>query len=426
MSNKLSTDSYKGVRDFFPEDLRLRKHIFEVMRKTAESYGYVEYDASILEPAELYKAKSGEEIVNDQTYTFTDRGGREVTLRPEMTPTVARMVAARRRDLGYPLRWYSIPNLFRYENPQRGRLREHYQLNVDIFGVADISADIEVIQVANSVMRAFGATDKDFSILINSRKLLLSLFEKFILTPEQIHTISKLIDKKDKVSADVFEDSISTIFENRTDEFISLLSLPGKLLEFLGPDNESVKKIIKLIEELGKLEINNVVFSPTLMRGFDYYTDVVFEIFDTNSENRRSLFGGGRYDNLLELFGGDTVPAVGFGMGDVTLTDFLSTHNLLPKTKTETDAILATIGEVDQGEIILLGDRLRQKGLRLAINTITKKPADAIKSALKQGVNWMIFVGPDELEKKIYTLKNLSTEETFSISEEEIVTKIKS
>lgn len=426
MTNKLSTDAYKGVRDFFPEDLRLRKYLFEIMRKTAESYGYVEYDASILEPAELYKAKSGEEIVNEQTYTFTDRGGREVTLRPEMTPTVARMVASRRRDLGFPLRWYSIPNLFRYENPQRGRLREHYQLNVDIFGVADLSADTEIIQVANSVMQKFGATEKDFSILINSRKLLLQLFAKFGLSEKQIHTASKLIDKKDKVSVVAFNDSLSTIFADRTDEFISLLSSPNKLMEYIGAENDSVKTVVSLIDELIKLGINNILFTPTLMRGFDYYTDIVFEIFDNNPENRRSLFGGGRYDNLLELFGGDLIPAVGFGMGDVTLADFLTTHNLLPKTHSETNAILATIGTVNRQEIILIGENFRQKGLALAINTIAKKPADAIKSALKQGINWIIFVGEEELSKKVFTLKNLTTEETFSLSKEEVVNKIKS
>ena len=229
---KLSTDPYKGVRDFYPEDKFVQNYIFSVWKKIPELFGYEEYDASILEPSEIYREKSGDEIVNEQTFTFTDRGGREVTLRPEMTPTLARMVAARKRDLGFPLRWYSIPNLFRYEATQRGRLREHWQLNVDIFGISNISADIEIIILANKIMEVFGAKQSDYEIRLNT-------------------------------------------------------------------SSEDEAPLNNVISELNKSGIMNARVDRTLARGQAYYTGVVFEFFDTDPKNPRSLLGGGRYDNLL-------------------------------------------------------------------------------------------------------------------------------
>lgn len=259
---KLSTEPYKGVQDFYPEDMVVQNHIFGVWRKVAESFGYQEYNASPLEPTELYTEKSGDEIVNQQTFTFIDRGGRSVTLRPEMTPTLARMVAARRKSLKFPLRWYSIPNLFRYEKPQRGRRREHYQLNCDIMGVADESADLEIVTLAHSIMREFGAQEKDFEIKLN---------------------------------------------------------LP----------NGSPEKLKNFQQKLSEAGINNTKIDESLARGQSYYTGIVFELFDTDPANPRALCGGGRYDNLLELFDSEPVPAVGFGWGDITMRDFLETHGLL-------------------------------------------------------------------------------------------------
>lgn len=425
MTKKLDTTPYKGVRDFYPEDMSLQKHLFNSLRKTVERFGYVEYGASILEPAELYKAKSGEEIVNEQTYTFIDRGNREVTLRPEMTPTVARMVAHKKRDLGFPLRWYSIPNLFRYENPQRGRLREHYQLNVDVFGIEDISAEIEILQVAHSILKDLGASDADFSILLNSRKLTNAIFESFGISGEDSHVISKLIDKKEKIAPEAFRDGVKKILGDKTEEFIAILSSGSELLPKYKEESESVRTLTQLMETLKELGISNVVFSPSLMRGFDYYTDIVFEVVDTHPDNRRSLFGGGRYDNLLELFGNESVPAVGFGMGDVTLEDFLTTHNLIPKHETETHAMVATIGNIEMLTITNIAKELREKGLNISVNTLGKKPADAIKVALKQRIPYIIFIGEDEIAKKQYTLKNLTTEETSTLTLEELVSHIK-
>jgi len=251
--SKLGTDPYKGVKDLYPEDMAIQNYIFNTWRKVAEKFGYVEYGASILEPTEIYSEKSGLEIINEQTFTFNDRGDRSVTLRPEMTPTLARMIAVRRKSLKFPLRWYSIPNLFRYERPQRGRRREHWQLNCDLLGITGIEGDKEIISLAYAVMKEFGAKDKDFEVRINNANI---------------------------------------------DDF-----------KGIGP---------------------NFVFDKSLARGQTYYTGMVFEIFDTDKTNTRAIAGGGRYDNLLEMFDVASVPAVGFGMGDITLQDFLETHKLGP------------------------------------------------------------------------------------------------
>ncbi len=425
MSKKLDTAPYKGVRDFYPEDMWVEKYLFNTMRSVVEKYGYTEYSASPLEPSELYKEKSGEEIVNEQTYSFIDRGGREVTLRPEMTPTVARMVAGRKRELPFPLRWYSIPNLFRYESPQRGRLREHYQLNVDLFGVEGIEGEIEMISIANDIMKTFGAKDGEFSILVNSRKLMQALFESFGLSEENSHIISKLLDKKDKVDEKIFTESVEKILGENTTEFIALLNNHEKLLEKVGPEHPATISFVSFIESMDKLGIKNLNFTPTLMRGFDYYTDIVFEIFDTHPDNRRSLFGGGRYDDLLSLFSNDSLPAIGFGMGDVTVRDFLESHGLLPEYKTETQAMLVTIGSVDKIEVLNITKRIRESGIAVCLNTGAKKPADAIKGALKLHIPYIIFIGEDEVSTKTYTVKDLRTENTQSLSEEELISLIK-
>src|SRR3989344_9447306 len=299
---KLSMESYKGVRDFYPEDKAIQNYIFKTMRSAVEAWGYEEYDASILEPSELYKAKSSEEIVREQTYTFTDRGGREVTLRPEMTPTVARMISARAQELPFPTRWYSIPNLFRYEKPQRGRLREHLQLNVDLFGVASILAELEVISMAFDIMKKFGADEKDFEIRINNRLLLDDVFKKIKINEDKKQFVYRLIDKKEKFSDDDFRHSLVVLIgKESAEKLLENLYLGEGLLVTL-KESEAAKNLNEVVNILRDRGVSNVVFTPTLTRGFDYYTGTVFEVFDTNKENPRSLFGGGRYDDLIGSF----------------------------------------------------------------------------------------------------------------------------
>ncbi len=423
--SKLSTESYKGVRDFYPEDLFVEEHIFKIWKDVVESFGYQKYDASILEPAELYKAKSGEEIVNEQTYTFTDRGGREVTLRPEMTPTVARMVAAKEKELTFPLRWYSIPNLFRYEKPQKGRLREHWQLNVDLFGVDSIEADAEIITVAYQIMKKFGAKDEDFVLKVNNRKIINQLYAKFDLNEEQSYSVSKIIDKKEKISKDAFVTSLSEIIGEKAKDFALLLESDEKLLDFLGKNVDS-DTLISLIEKLNNSGIKNVVFDPNLMRGFDYYTSIVFEVFDTNPENRRSVFGGGRYDDLLDIFGARKIPAVGFGAGDVTMRDFIETRKLLPTYKAENVRIVLT-DEKYREQADKLAVEIRSyggTGPTASIDISGKKLADQIRLADKQRVSSIIAIGENEVSANTYKVKNMANGEEKEAKTPEEVAKI--
>jgi len=417
---KLDTLPYKGVRDFYPEDMFLRNYLFGKMCQTAESFGYTEYEASILEPAELYLAKTGEEIVNEQTYTFKDRGGRDVTLRPEMTPTVARMVAARRKELPLPIRWYSIPNLFRYERPQKGRLREHFQLNVDLFGDSSQEADKEIIKIAAKLLLNLGAKENDFEIKINDRQITNSLFEKFKLSEEQKYKVSKVIDKKAKISKENFKSALELIFKEKTEDFISILESNKKLVEILGEENPIIKKLMIFIDALAADGIKNVRFEQTLVRGFDYYSGFIFEIFDSDPENRRSLFGGGRYDDLLQIFGKEKLPAVGFGAGDVTISDFLETHNLIPEYESSVDLYLCALDGFET-ESDKLAQKLREDRINVAVDYMGRKIADQIKSAVKQKIPFFLCVGENEIKSGRYKVKNLKTEEEKELKEEEII-----
>lgn len=420
--NKLSTDSYKGVRDFYPDDMFLENYIFDVMRETSESFGYSEYSASILEPTKLYEAKTGEEIVSGQTYTFTDRGNRSVTLRPEMTPTLARMVAAKKRQLSFPLRWYAIPNVFRYERPQRGRLREHFQLNADIFGVPEITGEIELITLAYQVMKNFGANGSNFEIRLNYAGLLDTFLQKeFSLSQDHSRSLVRIIDSMDKIKEDEFNKQIVEIIGEAGKEKLASLNESGQLKEILKkePKFEHCRSVANGLKETGITD-TSIVFDPFLVRGFDYYTGLIFEIFDTSPYNNRSLFGGGRYDNLLDIFGVESVPAVGFGMGDVTIKDFLETHGLLPEAASMTDLYICTLGADKIPFAQNLAQNLRSQGLNVAVNLTNKKTGDQIKLADKQKIPFIICVGEEEVTKGSYMIKNLETRKETRSSEDDI------
>jgi len=389
---KLSTDAYKGVRDFYPEDEAVQKYLFSTMRDVVEKFGYAEYHASILEPAELYRGKTSEEIVNEQTYTFVDRGEREVTLRPEMTPTVARMIAAKRRELSFPTRWYSIPNVFRYERPQRGRLREHWQLNVDLFGSSSLEADAEIISIAYAMMKAFGANDDDFEIRIGSRVFLNSIIST-VLAADQGKKLLGLLDRRAKMPAVEFDTELQKL--GVSSEKFSSSPVP--------PDASG---LLSLLKNRG---IENARFDPSIVRGFDYYTGMVFEVFDKHPENNRSLFGGGRYDNLLALFGEDQVPAVGFGMGDVTMRDFLAVRDLIPRYVSTTKVYCAVASPDVVPEAMKIAGELRAQGVNAAVDLGDKKLGDQIKNADKQKIPYLIVIGPSEVESGEFSVRNLAT-----------------
>ncbi|MCF7864895.1 MAG: histidine--tRNA ligase [Candidatus Pacebacteria bacterium] len=418
-NSNVSTEPYKGVRDFYPEDMAIQNHIFSVWKKTVEKFGFTEYNASILEPAELYKAKTSEEIVNEQTYTFTDRGDREVTLRPEMTPTVARMVAGKRRELGFPLRWYSIPNVFRYERPQRGRLREHWQLNVDMFGLGTTEADVELIAVAYEIMKNFGAKNSDFIIKVSSRKLMNAVFGTWYeLDEAQSKALQRHMDKKAKMPEEVFYMEAEKIV-GKPFEFLNLSHTSSQYEEAMAfPAIRQAKEELDLvISSLQARGVTNVEYDENIIRGFDYYTGTVFEVFDTDPANNRSLFGGGRYDNLMSLFGGESLPAFGFGMGDVTIRDFLDTHGLLP-AQTSTTQIMICIMDVEcKAYAEEVANELRTtggadgKGTNVALNYSYKNISDQTKAARKLSIPQVVIIGEDEVKSKTYTIKDLAKTE---------------
>jgi len=387
---KVSTEAYKGVRDFYPEEQVVEKYILKRMSEGAEAFGYQEYSASPLEPSELYTGKTSEEIVRNETYTFEDRGGRSVTLRPEMTPTVARMVAARRKALSFPVRLFSIPNVFRYERPQRGRLREHYQLNVDLFGVSSLDAELEIISLAHSLLRSFGLLNEQFEIKINDRRALNKSLDTLDITSEKKVEVIRLLDKRDKLDD----------FDTR------LYELTGQEVDF---DSVSSEAVEKLIEKLRLLGITNTVYDKTLARGFDYYTGIVFEIFDINPQNNRSLFGGGRYDNLLEMFDEEAVPAVGFGMGDVVIGDVLASYGLLPGDQAYTDAYVCITSREYSLYGHLTAQKVREENWRVTVDMRYDSIGEQMKRASKLGAKWCFIIGEDEVSRHSVTLKNLST-----------------
>lgn len=412
----LSTQPYKGARDFYPEDKRIQKYMFGRLRETVERFGYEEYDAPILEPLDLYAAKTGQEIVNEQTYSFTDRGDRQVAIRPEMTPTVSRMVAAKRQELAYPLRWYSIPNLWRYERPQRGRLREHWQLNVDLFGVENTNAELEMIRLVDAIMTSFGAKHSMYKIRLNSRPLIDQLLHQELQFDEvQAYSVGKLIDRMHKMEQEDFITQLDALCTptqreaNTVERLLTALAvqdlaeLPAALQE-----QQAVKELQSVITSLHEAGLTHVEFDATLMRGFDYYTGIVFEVFDTHPDNNRSLFGGGRYDGLVGLFGVEPVPTIGFGMGDVTLQNFLEFHELLPNLLPETQLYIALVGDVtEQAQSVVR--ELRNEGVNVAVDISGRDVGKQLKTADKKGIPYVLVIGQQELDSNQFKLKNLQT-----------------
>lgn len=426
----LSPLPYKGSRDYYPEDMRVRSYIFGVWRKVVQGFGYEAYDAPLVEPLEIYAAKTGQEIVNEQTYQFTDRGGRNVAIRPEMTPSVSRMVAGRRQELGYPVRWYNIAQFMRYERPQRGREREFWQLNADIFGIEGVTADAEIIVMADRIMKAFGATKQMYSIRINNRRMINLMMSEYLgLDVVQSQLMIKLFDRKDKLAKEDFDQQARDIFGddyydgmNKIAKLLaatSMAQLPRELL-----DSDVVREVQELFTLLHEAGVENAAFDISLMRGFDYYTGMVFEVFDNHPDNNRAMFGGGRYDGLVGLFGAEPVPTVGFAPG-LSMTElFLQSHKLLPQFVSTTDVYMVVLGDVHKAAR-KLADELREEGVRVAVDMTGRKLDRQIKTAVKQKINYLLFVGDKEVTDEVYRLKDVASETEQELSFERIVTTVK-
>ncbi len=426
----LSTDPYKGTRDWYPQDMRLRDYIFATWRRVVRSYGYEAYDAPLLEPVNVYEAKSGQELVSEQTYSFTDRGERRVAIRPEMTPSVSRMIAARQQEIAMPARWYSIAQYMRYERPQRGREREFWQLNCDLFGIDGPEAEAEIIAMGADLLHALGAKDEMFSIKINNRRIINLMMAQYLgLDGVQAQLMIRLFDRKNKIAPEAFRDQAIEIFgaEKAHDGLQKLAQLlAARTMADLPEqirDSTVVSEIRELFTCLERAGVKNAMFDITLMRGLDYYTGTVFEFFDTHPENARALFGGGRYDGLVGLFGGEAVSAVGFAPG-LTMTElFLQTHKLVPKLASSTDIYMVVIGDQQRGAE-KLARALRREGVNVELDFTGRKLDKQLKTAVKKSIPYILFVGEAEIANEVYPLKNTVSGDEKRLSFERIVSTI--
>ncbi len=427
-NEKLSTQPYKGTRDFYPADMKLRNWFFDKIRKSLSLSAFEEYGAPMIESLELYIAKSGEEIAKEQTYNFVDRGGRSLAIRPEMTPSVARMVAAKVGELNYPLKWFSFPNMYRYERPQRGRLREFWQLNVDIFGCDTYEADLDVIESAISMLKAFGADETMFKVHINNRRFFNDVIAAIGGTDEEgSRKISKVVDRKNKVTRESYVKDLTELglTEAQIETIDSLYTMDVRSATALCQGSVGSAELLSLFDMLEKSGLDKYcVFDFGIIRGLDYYTGTVFEVFDEAPENNRAMFGGGRYDNLVGLFVKNAkISGVGYGMGDVTLENFLVTHGLVPELLDNRAKVLVTrFDDVPYEEYLALVDAVRAAGVCATVYVGSKKFGKQIDFAVKEGFTHVLIMGGDELAKKIVKIKNLGTREESEVAHSDIAT----
>jgi histidyl-tRNA synthetase len=409
----MSSQALPGFRDFYPAEFAFRAHIFETWRQVAARYGFEEYDGPPLEPLELYTAKSGAEIVG-QLYNFVDKGDRQVSLRPEMTPTVARMVAARAGGMKKPIRWFSIAQFFRYERQQRGRLREFFQLNCDLMGEASPLADAELVALAIDLMRGFGLTAKDVRVRISDRRIVTAVLDQFHQSQEQRAVWFQVLDKFGRTPED---ESRRKLQDARvSDEAIASLMGLTKHAGWAGLEDrvrqwprvkDAFQDLLTVKRALDQMGLGDFVdFDFTIVRGLAYYTGTVFELFDAG-KTLRAIAGGGRYDNLLGQLGGVEMPAVGFAIGDVVLGELLKDRGLAPPQPASIDLFLAAIGEEDQSHLLRLAHELRDAGVRVEYSLTSGAVGKQLKLADARQAALAIVIGPDDRAKGEVQLKNL-------------------
>ena len=428
------------MKDFYPSDLKELQWIEGVIRDISELYCYEEFKAPIIEPVEIFAAKSSEELVNEQSFIIEKKKGERLILSPELTPSLARMIANKSQELSKPIRWFSIPTCFRYERPQRGRARSFRQVNFDILGEESLYAELEIFNVIIDILTSFGATSKQFQVCFNNRRFIDAICELVLKVPkDKMPLIYKIVDKSDKMEENEFEKFVRDSFE---DESIAQGVLKLK-------DNNSVKEFLDKFDtipeefyasdgynELILLESmiidNNLSdfcsFSSSVVRGLDYYTGTVFELFDTGTENRRSILGGGRYDDLLSLFSDERLSGVGFGMGILMLSLFLKTYGLIPdyaSKKDYTDTIyIASIDENVSAYAINIAKILREEDLPCVIDYRFKNLKNQLKKASDLGVLITAIIGSKEMALKKISIKNMATGDQKTVNLDEIIDEI--
>jgi len=404
-----------GFRDFPPEELAFRSHVFDAWRRVSRRYGFLEYDGPPLEPLDLYVEKSGEEIVA-QLYNFTDKGEREVTLRPEMTPTLARVLGERSRAMSKPIRWFTIPQLFRYERQQRGRLREHFQWNVDIVGEEGVSADAEVVAVAIDALRDLGLTAADFRARVSDRRLLSAVLASCGVAFDRTEAAFAAVDKVERESQETTRERLGKagVRAGDVDRVMSLFEGPGlEVVDSAFGDRPDVaaalqrlRAYLSILEAMGLGDFVEVDLA--IVRGLAYYTGIVFELFDRKGE-LRAICGGGRYDRLLELVGGEPLPAVGFGMGDVVLGELLAERGLVPRYRREVDYFVVVIGEEQRARALSVAHELRERGRSVLYALRDQSVRKQFKAAETEGARQVLVLGPEEAARGVAVLREMAT-----------------
>lgn len=407
-----------GFRDFPPEDLAVRNHIFDAWRRVSRRYGFLEYDGPPLEALELYTEKSGPEIVS-QLYNFTDKGGREVALRPEMTPSLARILGERSRAMPKPIRWFSVPQLFRYERQQRGRLREHFQWNVDLVGADSVEADAEVLAVALDALRELGLTSSDIRARLSDRRLLSALLMSAGVPDEALEVAYAVVDKVEREPRERVVERLMDevgLAPTAVDRVLSLFDAPdpASIEAAFGGDPrvaEPLGEVTRFLEVMAHLGLGDFVeFDLTIVRGLAYYTGPVFEIFDRSGE-LRAICGGGRYDGLLEWVGGEPLPAVGFGMGDVVLGELLKDRDLVPEYRRAVDSFIVVIGEERAPLARRIARAQRDRGRSVVYGLGGQSVRKQFSAAASEGAAETIILGPDEVERGMVVVRDMESGE---------------
>lgn len=418
----MSTQPLPGFRDFYPADFAFRAYIFERWREVARRYGFEEYDGPPLEPLELYTAKSGDEIVG-QLYNFKDKGDREISLRPEMTPTVARMVAARAGGMKKPIRWFSVAQFFRYERQQRGRLREFYQLNCDIFGETGELADAELVALAVDMMRSFELKDSDFRVRVSDRRLLNAVLAQLGIAEPQWPNAYAVLDKLGRKGVD----PQALLKENGLDsvDLVNLGKLNREAVAQRFPEAWNASSLARTLAALDQMGLSSFIdVDLTIVRGLAYYTGTVFEIFDA-ARSLRAIAGGGRYDGLLNLLGGVDLPAVGFAIGDVVLGELLKERGLAPATPATIDVFVAGVTEADFPYVLQVTHQLRDAGIRVEYALKPDALGKQLKLADSRQARWAVVIGPDDRATGSVQLKDLAGKSQTAVANSDLVSLLK-
>lgn len=419
MANKIQ--AVKGTREFYPEQMALRNFIYEKVRAASQAFGFQEWDAPFIETIDLYAAKSGEELVKKQSFTFEDRGGDFVTLRPELTPSLARMIAAKQNELTYPVRWWSFGPFWRYEQPQKGRSREFFQWNIDMLGVNSPQADGELVAVAATFLQSVGLTPDQATIYVNNRRLMDSEFDKLQIPNEKRLDVSNLVDRRSKMESTKWDAYALELGLNQT----QLDGLKNILSNFeLWKESDELTKLFSTLEALGVSEY--VKYDPNIMRGLLYYTGTVFEAFDTSGSVKRAILGGGRYDNLLADVGGQPLSGVGFAMGDVVIGIILQEKGLLPEfNPTPADVLVTVFDETLLTKSFALSAQLRKAGINTIAFPEPAKLQKQFKFADKMKMKLALVLGPDEEAQGLVVVKNLKNGDQAQIKQEALIESIK-